>query len=193
MASRSSRPGWGMALRIRSCTTWLISRATYPYPRRAPAGSFRRRRGPERAARPAESCSVYARSCRATRLCRGEHERPGAGQEVRSAKQNRHRLAVLPARGIDRNQGAAADQPPALARDADVGGAHGVDPRPSGMFRVNCAAPRSALSASTGPLGACLLPPRGMTANSQISTSRSGGRPFGRQMDVVAVARSSGR
>ena len=62
--------------RFGTCTTWLISRATYPYPRRAPGGSFRRRRGPKRAARPAESCSAYARPCRATRPRREGRGRP---------------------------------------------------------------------------------------------------------------------
>ena len=43
-------------------------------------------------------------------------------------EQNRHRLAVLAARGVDRDQGAATNQPPALAGDGDLGNGHDVYP-----------------------------------------------------------------
>ena len=80
-----------------------------------------------------------------------------AGNDVR--EQNRHRLAVLAAIGVDCDQGAATNQLSALAGDGDIGSGHGVDPRMDGMCRVGGAAPRSGVRVSTGPRGA--RPPSG--------------------------------
>ena len=81
-----------------------------------------------------------------------------AGNDLR--EQNRRRLAVLPARRVDRNQRTATNQPPAVSRVGDIGRGHGVDPRLGGTFQVSGAAPRSGFCASTAPLGA--LPPSGL-------------------------------
>ena len=66
-------------------------------------------------------------------------------------EQNRHRLAVLAARGVDRDQGAMSNQPPALARDGNIDSGHGVDSRMDEMCRMSGAVPRSGLRASAGP------------------------------------------
>ena len=72
-----------------------------------------------------------------------------AGNDAR--EQNRYRLAVLAARGVDRDHGAASNQPSTLERDGDIGSGHGVDPRLDGVCRLSGAAPRSGLRVSTGP------------------------------------------
>lgn len=63
-----------------------------------------------------------------------------AGNEAQ--EQNRHRLDVLASRGVDRDQGATSNQPPALARDGDIGSGRGIDPGMDGRCRMSAAVPR---------------------------------------------------
>ena len=74
-------------------------------------------------------------------------------------EQNGHCLAVLPARGVDGNEGAKMNQFSEFARDRDFDNGHGVAPLLGGRMRASGAAPRSGTRTSTGPVGA--LPPSG--------------------------------
>ena len=108
-----------------------------------------------------------------------------------SREQNRHGPAVLAGRSVNRDQGAASNQPSTLARNGDIAIGHGVDPRLDGMCRLRSAAPRSGLYASTGPRRA---PP---SAGSSDGGSRSRGdacrQPGGGESPCGPTAERTGR
>ena len=107
-----------------------------------------------------------------------------------AGEQNRHRLAILAARRIDRDKSAVANQPTALAGDGDLGSGHDVYARVDGPCRVNGATPRSGPRASTGPRRA---PPPCGSADEGGQTPVAGGTRGGVRGDGESPCRKQAK